>query len=137
MKKQIFINLSVKDVEKSTDFYAQLGFSNNPEFTDDHQKCMVWSEQIYVMLISREKFNQYSRKEIGETNNNPNATYTLPVESLDTVCEIVEAGLKAGGKEPIPMIDEGYMQVRRIEDFDGHTWDFIFLDMDRFRESRY
>lgn len=136
MKKQIFINLSVKDVKTSMDFYSKLGFTNNLEFTDDYQKCMVWSEHIYVMLISHEKFNQYSRKENALANNNLSATYTLPVESLDTVNIIIEAGLKAGGKEPIPMIDEGYMQVRRIEDFDGHTWDFIFLDMDKFRESR-
>jgi uncharacterized protein len=100
------------------------------------QKCMVWSEHIYVMLISQEKFNHYSRMEIGLANHNLTATYTIPVESLDTVNTIIEAGLKAGGKEPIPMIDEGYMQVRRIEDFDRHTWDFIFLDMDKFRESR-
>ena len=136
MKKQIFINLSVKDVRKSMDFYARLGFVINPEFTEDHQKCMVWSENIYVMLISHEKFNQYSRKTFELANNNLSATYTLPVESLDTVNTIIEAGLEAGGREPIPMIDEGYMQVRRIEDFDGHTLDFIFLDMDKFRESR-
>lgn len=88
------------------------------------------------MLIAYEKFTQYSRKEIGVTNRNLNATYSLPVERLDTVNDIVEAGLKAGWKESIPMIDEEYMQVRRIEDYDGHTWDFIFLDMNKFRELR-
>ncbi|HEY5826112.1 MAG TPA: glyoxalase/bleomycin resistance/extradiol dioxygenase family protein [Cyclobacteriaceae bacterium] len=125
--KQIFINLPVADVEKSMNLYTQLGFTNNPEFTDDHQKCMVWCEQVYVML--------HTRKTIPYSNGKHVASYTLPVESLDKVNEIIASGLKAGGTEPIPMIDEGFMQIRRIEDFDGHIWDIIFLDMVTFRKT--
>ncbi|MES2796798.1 MAG: glyoxalase/bleomycin resistance/extradiol dioxygenase family protein [Bacteroidota bacterium] len=133
--KQIFINLPVENVEKSMNFYIQLGFSMKPLFTDDQQKCMVWSEQIYVMLIAQEKFKSYSRKPISGKKNNIDAYFTLPVESLARVNEIVENGLKAGGTEPMPMIDEGFMQIRKIEDFDGHTWDIIYLDLSKFKND--
>lgn len=133
--KQIFINLPVENVEKSMDFYTQLGFSNKALFSDDQQKCMVWSEQIYVMLISQEKFKTYSKKPISGKKNNIDAYFTIPVESLDVVNEIVDKGLKAGGTEPIPIIDEGFMQIRKIEDFDGHTWDIIYMDLSKFRKE--
>lgn len=132
--KQVFINLPVENMDKSMDFYTQLGFSNNPIFSDDLQKCMVWSEQIYVMLMPVEHFKSYSRKSIPDTKNSLAAYYTLPVESVDRVNEIVDSALKAGGTEPIPMLDHGFMQLRRIEDFDGHTWDVIFIDMSKFRK---
>ncbi len=120
--KQIFINLPVADLNVSMDFYTKLGFSSKPLFSDDQQQCMVWSEQIYVMLIAQEKFKSYSKKEILNTRNSIATYFTLPVESLERVNEIVESGLKAGGTEQIAMIDEGFMQIRRIADFDGHTW---------------
>lgn len=131
---QIFINLPVKNVEKSMNFYIQLGFSSKPLFSDEHQKCMVWSEHIYVMLLSLEKFKSYSKKTISDTKNCLAAYYTLPVESLDRVNKIVGNGLKAGGIEPTPMIDEGFMQIRRIEDHDGHIWDIIYMDLNKFRK---
>lgn len=134
--RQIFINLAVENAEKSKDFYTQLGFTINPEFTDDEQKCMVWSEQIYVMLISNERFKIYNKINDTPAKGILTATYTLPVESLLRVNEIVESGLKAGGKEPIPLIDEGFMQIRNIEDPDGHIWGIIFLDMDKFRKTK-
>lgn len=135
MTKQIFINLPVENVEKSMGFYTQLGFTNKALFSDDQQKCMVWSEHIYVMLIAQEKFTSYSKKPVAVKKNNIDAYFTLPVESLDKVHEIVENGLKAGGTEPIPMIDEGFMQIRKIEDFDGHTWDIIYLDLNKFQKE--
>ncbi|MFM2368354.1 MAG: hypothetical protein RL619_654 [Bacteroidota bacterium] len=134
--KQIFINLPVEDLEKSMGFYTQLGFTNYSLFTGENQKCMVWSEQIYVMLQSKDFFSFYNKKPILDTKNNVAATFTLPVESLDRVNEIIENGLKAGGIEPVPMRDEGFMQVRSIEDLDGHTWGIIYLDMNKFRELK-
>lgn len=133
--KQIFINLPVEDAEKSMEFYTQIGFTNKALFTDEHQKCMVWSEQIYVMLISQEKFSSYSKRPISGVKNRIDAYFTLPVESLEIVNQIVEAGLKAGGTEPAPMIDEGFMQIRKIEDFDGHIWDIIYLNLNKFRKE--
>jgi predicted lactoylglutathione lyase len=133
--KQIFINLPVEDLDKSMNFYIQLGFSNKPLFSDDQQKCMVWSEHIYVMLMSHDKFKSYSKKTIPDTKKYTAAYYTLPVESADRVNEIADCGLKAGGTEPIPPINHGFIQLRKIEDFDGHTWDIIFLDMSKFKKE--
>lgn len=132
--KQIFINLPVKNVEASMSFYTQLGFTINPLFTFDDQKCMVWSEQIYVMLQTYEMFKSGNKKKMPNLKEYAIATFTLPVESLDKLNEIIENGLKAGGIEPTPMYDEGFMQVRNIEDLDGHNWGVICLDMDKFTE---
>ena len=134
--KQIFINLPVKDAVASMKFYVQLGFTNYPLFTDEDQKCMVWSDQIYVMLQTQESFKSFTRKPIPDTKNNIAATYTLPVESLEMVNEIVERGLKAGGTESMPILDEGFMQVRVIEDLDGHTWGIIHLDLNKFKKFK-
>ncbi len=132
--RQIFINLPVKDVEASMHFYMQLGFAVNPLFTFDDQKCMVWTDQIYVMLQTLEMSKAGERKSIADPKKNRIATFTLPVESLDKVNEIMEKGLKAGGTETTEFIDEGFMQIRNIEDLDGHNWGIIFLDIDKFKK---
>lgn len=135
--KQIFINLPVKDVEASMDFYKQLGFTVNPLFTFEDQKCMVWGDQIYLMLQTYEMFKSGNKKNLPDTKQNTIATFTLPVESFDRVNEIIEKGLKAGGIEPAPMLDEGFMQVRNIEDLDGHNWGILYLDIEKFKKARH
>ncbi len=132
MAKQIFINLAVKDVEKSKDFYAALGFVNNPQFSDDNGKCMVWSDNIFVMLLSHEKFASFATKPIADTKSALAGLFSLSLESIDEVNKIMESGLKAGGTEPNEMRDYGFMQQRTIEDFDGHTWEIFFMDMSKF-----
>lgn len=134
--KQIFINLPVKDLEKSLEFYIQLGFTNYPLFTFDEQKCIAWSEQILVMLHSKEFFNSGNRKQMVNTKKYLTPSFTLPVESFEKVNKIIESGLKAGGTEPNPMVDEGFMQVRTIEDLDGYSWGVIYLDLDKFRNLK-
>jgi uncharacterized protein len=132
--KQIFINLPVKNIDASMNFYSQIGFTVNPLFTFDDQKCMVWTDQIYVMLQTLEMSKTGEKKNIGDPKINRIATFTLPVESLDKVNEIMEKGLKAGGTEPTELIDEGFMQIRNIEDLDGHNWGIICLDIEKFKK---
>ncbi|OFX50514.1 MAG: extradiol dioxygenase [Bacteroidetes bacterium GWB2_41_8] len=132
MAKQIFINLAVKDLQKSMDFYAALGFTNNPQFSDDSGKCMVWSEHIFVMILTHEKFASFTTKPIADTKSNVAALFSLSVDSLDEMNRIVANGLKAGGTEPSEMKDYGFMQQRNIEDFDGHTWEIFYMDMTKF-----
>ncbi|WP_159731580.1 VOC family protein [Sphingobacterium sp. 18053] len=132
MMKQIFINLVVADVNKSMDFYTQLGFTNNPQFSDEKGKCMVWSEHIFVMLLSPDKFKTFTEKPLADTKKQIAALFSLSVPGLDRVNEIVDNGLKAGGIEPTPMKDYGFMQQRSIEDFDGHTWEIFYMDMSKF-----
>lgn len=134
--KQIFINLPVKDVEASMGFYKELGFMVNPLFTFEDQKCMVWSEQVYVMLQAMSFFGNHTDQKIADTKRYLAATFTLPVESLVRVNEMVNKGLEAGGTEPTPMVDEGFLQVRTIQDLDGHSWGIMYLDMKKFKEMK-
>jgi len=132
MAKQIFINLAVKDLQKSMDFYTALGFSNNPQFSDDSGKCMVWCENIFVMIMTHEKFTSFATKPIADTKSNLAGLFSLSVDSVDEVNSILSKGLYAGGTEPTEMKDYGFMQQRTIEDFDGHTWEIFYMDITKF-----
>lgn len=132
MAKQIFINLPVKDLQKSMDFYSALGFTNNPQFSDDAGKCMVWSENIFVMLLSHEKFAGFATKPIADTKTQVAGLFSLSLDSTDEVNSMMKKGLKAGGTEPHEMRDYGFMQQRSIEDPDGHTWEVFHMDMSKF-----
>lgn len=132
MPKQIFINLAVTDLQKSMDFYTALGFTNNPQFSDDKGKCMVWSDHIYLMILTHEKFLSFTNKPIADTKSAVAGLFSLAIESAAEVDTIVENGLKAGGIEPNEKRDYGFMQQRTIEDFDGHTWEIFYMDMSKF-----
>lgn len=132
MAKQIFINLAVKDLKRSMDFYASLGFTNNPQFSDDTGKCMVWSENIFVMLLTHEKFASFATKPVADTKSNLAGLFSLSVDSIEEVNRIMTNGLNAGGTEPNEMRDYGFMQQRTIEDPDGHTWEIFYMDMSSF-----
>lgn len=130
--KQVFINLVVSDVQKSMDFYTSLGFVNNPQFSDDTAKCMVWSDSIFLMIMTATKFSSFTKKPIADTKNNIAALLSLSLSSVDEVNEKMNSGLQAGGIEPSEMKDYGFMVQRSIEDFDGHTWELFFMDMSKF-----
>ncbi|MFM7023285.1 MAG: VOC family protein [Flavobacteriales bacterium] len=132
MAKQIFINLAVNDLQKSMAFYTALGFTNNPQFSDDSGKCMVWSENIFVMIMTHEKFKSFVTKPIANTKSNVAGIFSLSVDSVDQVNSILTNGLKAGGIEPNEMRDYGFMQQRTIEDLDGHTWEVFYMDISKF-----
>jgi predicted lactoylglutathione lyase len=132
MAKQIFINLAVKDLQRSMDFYTALGFTNNPQFSDGSGKCMVWSENIFVMIMTHEKFKTFATKPIADTKSNVAGLFSLSVDSVDEVNSIVAKGLEAGGTEPNEVRDYGFMQQRTIEDPDGHTWEVFYMDISKF-----
>ncbi|MCF2443292.1 glyoxalase/bleomycin resistance/extradiol dioxygenase family protein [Dyadobacter sp. CY345] len=131
MAKQVFINLAVKDINKSMEFYTKLGFTNNPQFSDDSGKGMVWSDDIHVMLLTHEKFASFTAKPLADTKTYIAGLYSLSVDSLDEVNRITQAGLDAGGTEPNELRDYGFMQQRTIEDFYGHTWEVFYMDMSK------
>ena len=134
--KQIFINLPVSDLDKSMQFYQALGFLANPLFTDENQKCMVWSDSIYVMLQSRKFSNLYIEKQKVDIRNYQIPSFTLPVASIEMVNKMMANGLKSGGVEPIPSINEGFMFLRSIEDIDAYVWGIMCLDVDMFRSMK-
>jgi hypothetical protein len=135
MAKQIFINLAVKDLQKSMDFYTALGFTNNPQFSDDAGKCMVWSESIFVMILTHEKFSTFATKPLADTKSTLAGLFSLSLDSIDEVNNLMSKGLKAGGIEPTGMKDYGFMQQRTIEDFDGHTWEIFYMDNTKFPQQ--
>lgn len=132
MTKQIFINVAVSDLQKSSDLYTAMGFEMNPQFSDDTAKCMVWSESIYLMLLTHDKFKNFTVKPIADTKTNIAGLFSLSVDSVDEVNSIIEKGLTAGGIEPNEMRDYGFMVQRTLEDFDGHTWEIFHMDMSKF-----
>jgi predicted lactoylglutathione lyase len=114
------------------DFYTALGFTNNPQFSDESGKCMVWSENIFLMIMKPEKFKTFATKPLADTKSNLAGLFSLSLDSIDEVNNLMTNGLKAGGIEPHEMRDYGFMQQRTIEDFDGHTWEVFFMDVSKF-----
>jgi len=132
MPKQIFINLAVKDPQRSMGFYTAMGFTNNPQFSDDNGKCMVWGDNIFVMIMNHEKFASFATKPLADTKSGLAGLFSLSVDSVDEVNRITNEAVKVGGIEPNEMRDYGFMQQRTIEDYDGHTWEIFYMDMSKF-----
>jgi len=132
MEKQIFINLAVKDLDKSFQFYNALGFTNNPQFSDDNAKCMVWSENIFVMIMTHDKFSSFVSKPIADPKSTVAGIFSLSLASLEEINLIVSKGINAGGLESGEMKDYGFMQQRTLEDLDGHIWEFFYMDLSQF-----
>lgn len=132
MSKQVFINLAVSDLQRSMNLYTKMGFTNNPQFSDETAKCMVWSESIFLMIMTHEKFKSFTTKPIADTKANIAGIYSLSVDSVELVNSIVADAVSAGGIEPSEMRDYGFMQQRTIEDFDGHTWEVFYMDVSKF-----
>lgn len=131
--KQIFINLPVHDLEKSMRFYLACGFTLNPLFTDEEQKCLLWSGAIYVMLQSKAFASSYMKKSGKEVPTESMVSHTLPVENAEQVDEILENALLAGGLEPVPALTEEFMYLRSIQDLDGNLWGIMHLDLAKFK----
>ncbi len=131
--KQIFINLPVNDVEKSMQLYLALGFTANPLFTDEQQKCVIWSDAIYLMIQTKEFSNSYLKKTNTDTNQILTSSHTLPVESIKKVDEILDKALKAGANEPVAPLKEDFMYLRTIEDLDGYLWGIMYIDLAKFK----
>ena len=134
--KQLFINLPVNDLEQSIQFYLALGFTINTLFTDEDQKCMVWSDTIYLMLQSREFSNSYLEKQKIDARKYQMPSFTLPVESIELVNEMMDKGIKAGGYEPTSTIRVDFMFLRSIEDLDGYIWGIMYLDQVKFKTNK-
>lgn len=132
MAKKIFINLPVADLQKATTFYTAIGFTNNPQFSDEKGSCMVLTEEIYVMLLTYPKFREFTTKEIGNTKINASVINSVSLDNAEEVNTIIEQALKAGGKETNEPKDYGFMQQRSFEDLDGHLWEVLFMDITKF-----
>lgn len=127
MSTKIFVNLPVKDLNKSMDFFKALGWTFNPQFTDATAACLVISDDIYAMLMTHEKFSGFTNKAIADSSA-AEALIAIGVESKADVSRIADAALTAGGSEAKPPQDYGFMQVRSFLDLDGHHWEVMYMD---------
>ena len=128
MKTKIFVNIPVKELSKSVDFFTKLGFNFNPQFTDDNATCMIVGEDIFVMLLVEKFFKSFIRKEICDTSKSTEAILALSVESREKVDKMIDKAVGAGGIEPREKQDHGWMYGRSFEDIDGHLWEIFFME---------
>jgi predicted lactoylglutathione lyase len=124
----IFVNLPVKDLAKSMAFFEALGFSFNPQFSDETGACMVISDTIFAMLLSHEKFAGFSPKPIADTDKTTEVLIALSRDNREAVDAIVEAALAAGGSTFSEPQDHGFMYGRAFRDLDGHVWEAFWMD---------
>lgn len=135
MSTQIFVNLPVSDLKKSMAFYESIGFTNNPQFTDETAACMVLSDSIFVMLLTHDKFKQFTPKTIIDGKKTIGVINALSVDSTDKMNQLMDKALQAGGNEYRDAVDYGFMQQRSFEDLDGHNWEVFYMDMSKFPQQ--
>lgn len=129
MSRLIFVNLPVANLAAARAFYEAIGFTNNPQFTDETAACMVLTETIHVMLLTHEKFAQFTPKAIADAKTVSEVLICVSEQSREAVDAITEKALAAGGKEPREPQDYGFMYGRSFEDLDGHIWEPMWMDM--------
>jgi len=128
METKIFLNLPVKDLNKSISFFTQLGFSFDPKFTNEKGTCLIIGENIFAMLLVEEFFKTFTQKEICNTTASTEMIAAISVESREKVDEIITAVVKACGKLHNEAKDYGWMYQRDFFDLDGHHWEIFFMD---------
>ena len=126
--RRLFVNIPVADLERSKAFFAKLGFSYNPMFTDKTAACMLVGEHAFVMLLSREKFADFAKLPIADPTTHTLALYCFSVSSREEVDAVAEAALAAGGVEADGLEDYGFMCSRSFFDLDGHGWQVMWMD---------
>jgi uncharacterized protein len=125
---KIFVNLPVKDLNKTIDFFTKLGFKFNPQFTDENATCMIVGEDILVMLLVEKFFKTFTKKEISDTSKNTEVIVALSVEGREKVDQMINNAIRAGGRESREPQEHGWMYGRSFEDIDGHLWEIIYMD---------
>lgn len=128
MSLNIFVNFTTDDLDRSKAFYEALGYSINPMFTDDNAACVVLSDTIYFMVQTREFYATFTDKQIIDPHTQAGASVALSQDSREAVDAIVARGLEAGGTEPRPAQDYGFMYSRDLEDPDGNNLSFLFME---------
>jgi predicted lactoylglutathione lyase len=128
MSRMIFVNLPVADVAKSRVFYQALGFTINEAFSNADGACVVISPQIYVMILQRDFFKSFTALPVGELGVTVSSLFALSCESRGDVDAMMSAALAAGGGEPVPTRDLGFMYNRSFTDIDGHMFEPFWMD---------
>ncbi len=136
MVTKIFVNLPVKDLNKSIEFFTKLGFTFNPQFTDENATCMVIGENIFAMLLTEPFFKTFTKKDICDTAKSTEAILAIDAASRKEVDEMVSNAVNAGGLEPKETQDHGWMYGRSFQDIDGHLWEVLYMDVNALNQSQ-
>jgi uncharacterized protein len=128
MSRKLFVNIAVTDLKKSMDFFSALGFTFNPQFTDDKAACMVISDDAYFMLLTEPFFRTFTKQEPSDPRRATEAMYALSCESRAEVDQIVRKAIDAGGRQAMDPTDHGFMYAWSFYDIDGHHWEVLWMD---------
>ncbi|MGI0031955.1 MAG: VOC family protein [Nitrososphaeraceae archaeon] len=135
MTTQIFVNLPVKDLNETVDFFTKLGFAFNPQFTDENATCMIVNNDIFVMLLVEKFFKTFTKKELCDTTKDTEVIVALSTESREKVDQMINKVIEAGGKEHRKPQDHGWMYGRSFEDINGHLWEVIYMDKNALKKQ--
>ncbi|MEV7386776.1 MULTISPECIES: VOC family protein [unclassified Streptomyces] len=127
-QQMIFVNLATDDVAASRKFFTELGYSINPQFSNDDCSCVVISDTIIAMLLSKQRYADFTKKEIADSRKTSEVLICLSAESREKVDELVEKAVAAGGTANDDVQDQGFMYGRSFEDLDGHSWEVVWMD---------
>lgn len=128
MSTKIFVNLPVADLPRSIEFFKQVGYTFNPQFTDETAACMVINEHIYSMLLTHEKFKMFTPKQITDAKTHSEVLISLSCENRAQVDDIVRKAVAAGGSTVDDPTDHGFMYEHGFQDLDGHMWGIFWMD---------
>lgn len=126
--RMIFVNLAVGDLDRSKGFFSRLGFSFNPQFTDENAACMIVNQNAFVMLLREEFFKTFTRREICDTSKSTEGLFALSCNSREEVDEVVMKAVAAGGSHAMASQDHGFMYAWSFYDPDGHHWEVVWMD---------
>jgi uncharacterized protein len=126
--RKIFVNVPVRDLKRSMEFFSKLGFEFNPKFTDENAACMIVSQEAYVMLLTEPFFKTFIKKELCDAQRQTEALFALSCESRAEVDQLVDAALAAGGQRAGDSQDHGFMYAWSFYDLDGHHWEVLWMD---------
>ncbi len=128
MNRQIYVNLPISDLDRSVEFFTELGFEFNPQFTDENATCMIIGEDSFVMLLIEKFFSNFTPKEISVASKTTEVLLTISCDSKAAVNEMVDKALEAGATETREPQDHGFMFARSFNDLDGHIWEIMWMD---------
>lgn len=128
MAKNLFVNLPVKDVERSRRFFNALGFSINEQFSDDKAICVVLGENLFAMLLKEEYFQTFTKKPLSDATKSTEVLIALDVDSREAVDKMIETAQKEGGSIYSEAADHGWMYQHAFADLDGHQWEIAYMD---------
>lgn len=133
--RQMFVNLAVEDLDRSVEFFTTLGFEFDPRFTDATATSMIVGEGAYVMLLTKEKFAEFTTKPLVDPAVQTEVLIAISADSREGVDELTDAALGAGGSAANDPLDYGFMYVRTFQDPDGHIWEVMWMDLAGFEEA--